>query len=952
MTPLSCLRLALAGLLAAGTVLAQTAAPRVQPAPRAAAQPAVTAPAAVALPKATARSGAGWRVGPRPAWVVEPPAAPAAAAYTGVPRQELLADLQTNYALAKPQRYIRFRSVALESSALGGVSQPQIVFNPAFQNVVLHEARVWRDGLGTDRLADARIELMRREQRLEQQVLDGAETLMVVLNDVRVGDPVEVSYTIEGDNPIYEGRISTGLQLAWDGPLALLHQRFTAPADRPLQVRPVASDVVPEQFTEGGLQVIRVVRSAVPAIVPEQATPPWFKVYPAIEITEYRSWAEVDAWAARLFAQPAVRHPAVVERAATFRATGLTGEALASEVLRFVQDEVRYLSLSLGESSHRPRPPERTLTDRLGDCKDKSVLLVALLQELGFDARPALVSTVRTRAIGSYLPSHDLFDHVIVRLAIDGRSHYLDATLSGQGTNFATRGVLPFGAALVVGAGEAILPIPLPADALDAIEFEQRWDLSRPGRPTTLVTVLRASGLAAERWRNLLAVAGEERVTDAIAGVHTRLNPGLKASAAPQLRDDRAGNVLELTQRFEVPEFGQYSNGGLEADFIAIELADQLVGPAEPHRHAPFHFDGVRSATSRIVVTAPRPPAMQAPPARELGGRHFRLSTHVDVSGAQVGTVRRFERRADEVLPGELEAFRDQVLKARQQLGGRLRLALADTARLAPEFDRIESRVRSEQGGHADTLTNILLRNEASRLLAAASLEVVEPKSRLAARILALRAEACNLLGDFGAGLTDAEAALAIVADDESAREGRAVSLLGLGRAEESLAVFSSLRETSRRIAATKWVGALQYALGRDTEAQAALREVVDGSSGDDRDFALLWLYLAAERQGGRGAAVVEPYLAAADTARLPGALLQHLAGRIDREAVLRVVRERPEMQRLNEAEFSFFIGQQHAARGQAEVALLWMRRTVETRASPYRELSFARLALQRAGTK
>jgi hypothetical protein len=161
------------------------------------------------------------------------------------------------------------------------------------------------------------------------------------------------------------------------------------------------------------------------------------------------------------------------------------------------------------------------------------------------------------------------------------------------------------------------------------------------------------------------------------------------------------------------------------------------------------------------------------------------------------------------------------VLKARQQLGGRLRLALVDTARLAPEFDRIESRVRNEQGGRADTLTNILLRNEASRLLAAASLEVVAPGSRLAARILALRAEAGNLLGDFGARLADAEAALGIVADDESAREARAVALLGLGRPEEALAVFMALRDTVRHIAASKWVGALHFALGRETEAQS-----------------------------------------------------------------------------------------------------------------------------------
>jgi hypothetical protein len=70
--------------------------------------------------------------------------------------------------------------------------------------------------------------------------------------------------------------------------------------------------------------------------------------------------------------------------------------------------------------------------------------------------------------------------------------------------------------------------------------------------------------------------------------------------------------------------------------------------------------------------------------------------------------------------------------------------------------------------------------------------------------------------------------------------------------------------------------------------------------------------------------------------------------GRIDRDALFRVARERPEMERLNMAEVNFFIGQQAYARGQHEEALKWFKRAVETEAVPYREVTFARMQIER----
>lgn len=271
--------------------------------------------AAAKAQAATERQGPSWRTGKRGAWVVDPPELArlglTAAVAGAASRRDLLLDFQSNYTLARPSHFYRVRTLAADASTLGPVSQHQIAFNPVFQTVTLHKAAVLREGRWLDRVADARIEIMRREQRLEQQVIDGTETLLVVLNDVRVGEAVEFSYTIDGDNPIYEKRISTGMRVGHETPVDLLHYRLTAASGRRLEVRSLAGAPAPERLTEGGYQVLRLTMAQVPGQPAEQGTPPWFKAYPAVLVSDWADWSEVDAWAQRLFALPPVPHPAL-----------------------------------------------------------------------------------------------------------------------------------------------------------------------------------------------------------------------------------------------------------------------------------------------------------------------------------------------------------------------------------------------------------------------------------------------------------------------------------------------------------------------------------------------------------------------------------------------------------------------------------------------------------------
>ena len=62
------------------------------------------------------------------------------------------------------------------------------------------------------------------------------------------------------------------------------------------------------------------------------------------------------------------------------RAAHDTPAARAAAALRLVEDEVRYLALSMGDGNYVPMSADEVWRSSYGDCKGKTVLLLALLK--------------------------------------------------------------------------------------------------------------------------------------------------------------------------------------------------------------------------------------------------------------------------------------------------------------------------------------------------------------------------------------------------------------------------------------------------------------------------------------------------------------------------------------------------------------------------------------------
>ena len=817
------------------------------------------------------RSGEGWRSAPPPAWV-EPHAAAVGA--PGVPGplaarggwHALLIDEQR--AIDRNEgsgQYLMWRALITDASGLGAAGRVEVSFDPSYQKVVLHAFAVWRGGRRLDRLADARIELLRREAGLENESIDGRKTLLVILNDVRVGDIIEVSYSILGQNPVHGPSHDGALSIGFDMPVDHLFASVTSRSTRRLRVQAVRTDAIPAVQDIGGVQRWQLERANVAAIQPEQGTPSDYAVYPRVDYSDDADWHEVADWGTKLFNVDSTLGPDLEHRLDAWRASGLKGQALVSAALSLVQDDVRYFSASLGENSHKPKPPARTWADRAGDCKDKTALLAAILQRLGFDAKPALVSSTARSSLKDTLPGHNVFDHAIVRLQLDDRTWWLDGTMTSQATRLDTRALWPLDWALVVSREtQALEAVKAQPPDGDLVTYDHVWDTSDTSKPAHLQLTVTTRGEVAESYRATIAAGRLAELVEAITAHYRSRFQDYRQLGEPVVQDDRAENRLSVHLEGEVPLLGELRDGSLSVEVFPLRIMDSLATPDQLQRTMPWAYEPSQTMHERIRLVLPQSPHLDTPLHREVSDPHFSLTLSSSESGNEHVLDWRFQRRDDVVLPADLAHFRDRVTKARTDSDIVLKEPLFDSERLVAQIKEDGPKLdKDPRMSHNDDVTHQVALAYARRVRDDMVLASSGETSQVGRRILVDRALQDTLLGEDGIAEADLGRVAADALGEPAAQYTRGLVLFTSGHFADAEKAFRAGVDVADPAAgpARRWIGIAAYHDGRLADAARSLREAAQDESGDERTITLAWLFLAAQRQDHQGEAAIAPFL-------------------------------------------------------------------------------------------
>ena len=587
---------------------------------------------------------------------------------------DFLSDAQTRVTARETTHYYRTVRKVLSPSGVQNASELSIDFDPTFERLVLHEAAILRDGERLDALEPDEIRVIEKEDDAGMRIYDGELTALVFLVDVRPGDTIEYSWSIVGANPLLGARFVDEFELSSAVPTRQLRQRLVWPAGRPLQWSR------PESRIEraGGEQIVVWERTNVPALDVEDSIPSWYEPWESVQLSEFASWAEVAQWAEELFRLDERSRIEVKKLAETIRAKHATHDARVTAAIRFVQDDIRYLGIEMGRNSHEPHQPWETLMRRWGDCKDKTLLLCALLRELGVEAYPALVNTKLQHRLAERLPSPFNFDHVIAQVLANGKTYWVDGTIADQGGTLQTIDTPSDGRALVVRADARALTTIVTRE-LASTTVEQTYTTTDYARPTILEVRTTYSGSDADSVRAALASMSLADVAKERINHYATDQPKIDALTKPQVRDDRARNVIVITEKYRIREL--WKEG--EWTWYPRLIESHLQRPETMIRTMPLAFDYPLNVTQTVTVNLPA--RLRLEPASSVTETPaFRHEYTVDSSGRTVFIRQSLRARKDFVPAKEVPEHLSKLNDVWDEIGYSLRPTTTKSAAAKP----------------------------------------------------------------------------------------------------------------------------------------------------------------------------------------------------------------------------------------------------------------------------
>lgn len=446
------------------------------------------------------------------------------------------------------------RQIISEAGIQNG-SQINVSYNPEYEKLQVHEVLIRRNGEIINRLTPGKFKILQKEEELSLHIYSGTYNAFYLVEDVRKGDQIEYAYSIVGENPIFANKFSEILYLTSYEPVTNFYKALIVSPTRKLYFSPFYDAPKPVKKTINGLDLYEWnLGNKVHMLEPEDFQPSWYTGYPHYEISEYNSWKEVIDWAAKVNDVPMAGTELQSRITQIKKLAGDDKEKYLLEAIRFVQDDIRYMGIELGEYSHRPNTPEKVCRQRFGDCKDKSLLLCALLRANDITAYMAYVNTGLKGKIAEEQPGPGRFNHVITKVYLEDHNYWVDATFSYQRGRLKDRYNPDFGKALVLGDGSTTLTdIPL-KDFGELYVNEEIILSSFDNDSATLSVISEYTGLYADNLRSMVANTSMKNLETGYLDFYKKIYGKVEQLDSLHIKDFDKENKIRVEEKYTIRE--------------------------------------------------------------------------------------------------------------------------------------------------------------------------------------------------------------------------------------------------------------------------------------------------------------------------------------------------------------------------------------------------------------
>ena len=263
----------------------------------------------------------------------------------------------------------------------------------------------------------------------DPDVFTDARVLRAPLPAVAAGAVVEYELSIDPRPAFSEAGVSGRVSVFDSVPIEQFHVVLDAPRGTPLKTiaRGIDERLIQRSSPKGATPHMELDLGPLKARKDFESNLPFnVPTWPYLAFTTAQSWQTI-----------APRYSAIVDAQidaadvrplmASIDRTALPA-TIAAQLASQLHRNIRYIGVEFGDAAIVPARPDDVMQRKYGDCKDKSVLLAAMLRAAGLKANIALLDSGFGPDTDPEIPGVDRFDHAIVYVEIPGKPMWIDAT--------------------------------------------------------------------------------------------------------------------------------------------------------------------------------------------------------------------------------------------------------------------------------------------------------------------------------------------------------------------------------------------------------------------------------------------------------------------------------------------------------------------------------------------
>jgi hypothetical protein len=228
--------------------------------------------------------------------------------------------------------------------------------------------------------------------------------------------------------PLIEGHYNDFILFQSVEPILRKEAAIDGPASRPLRyiVRDGQLDFSKEK--EGNRIIYRWKATNQPKIEQELGMVTIADVALRVIASTFKDWRELSRYGDKLNVGKVDSNEALEAKVAELTKDRNTEEEQILAIFRYISQKVRYMGSSMDLGAFiEPHQATYTFEKQYGVCRDKSILMMAMLKEIGVKAYDAMINLTRTT--DPEIPII-FFEHAICGVVMkDGRIVYMDPTL-------------------------------------------------------------------------------------------------------------------------------------------------------------------------------------------------------------------------------------------------------------------------------------------------------------------------------------------------------------------------------------------------------------------------------------------------------------------------------------------------------------------------------------------